>query len=111
MNSIHSSYTDSYDEMLRCWDTRNPKRPLYSAAMGGGVWRIKQKGNLLALACMNAGFHLVGDDIDGEKKVSYEEHDSLAYGVDWKLGSSTIASCSFYDHLLRIWRPDAEALL
>lgn len=37
---------------------------------------------------------------------SYTEHGSLAYGVDWchKAIDTVIASCSFYDHLLRLWK-------
>lgn len=41
----------------------------------------------------------------------YEEHNSLAYGADWcrykprglKEQDSLIATCSFYDHALRLW--------
>ena len=75
--------------------------------MSGGVWRIKKSDNLLALACMNSGFYLVEAET-GAKRVSYEEHGSLAYGVDWKrrMGKDSpvlLASCSFYDHLLNVW--------
>ena len=39
-----------------------------------------------------------------EKIVSYEEHESLAYGLDFKYDDDLIlASCSFYDCLLKIW--------
>jgi diphthamide biosynthesis protein 7 len=39
----------------------------------------------------------------------FDEHESLAYGVDWSFVSggddtSLIASCSFYDHTLHLWR-------
>ena len=37
-----------------------------------------------------------------------EEHESMAYGVDWSYtnegGEGIIASCSFYDHKLCLWR-------
>jgi len=42
----------------------------------------------------------------------FDEHKSLAYGVDWcaakeRAGgedNTLIASCSFYDHTLHMWR-------
>ena len=99
---------NSYDEKLRSWDLRSPKRPVSEMSMGGGVWRIKQEpsGNssssLLALACMHNGFHVV-DAVKCESALHYTAHDSLAYGVDWK-NPDVLASCSFYDHSLKVWR-------
>ena len=46
------------------------------------------------------------------KVLSYEEHDSLAYGLDFKKQADPdcddlfVASCSFYDCLLKIWEVD-----
>lgn len=39
----------------------------------------------------------------------FDEHGSLAYGVDWCRakdadGSTIVASCSFYDHQMHLWR-------
>ena len=39
----------------------------------------------------------------------FDEHGSLAYGVDWSRlpasqGGSLVASCSFYDHAMHMWR-------
>lgn len=35
---------------------------------------------------------------------AYNEHDSLAYGLDFQEGFGLkVASCSFYDCLLKIW--------
>ena len=99
----------SYDEKLRSWDLRSPKRPMSEMSLGGGVWRIKQapsgrsdSSSLLALACMHNGFHIVDAEKSG-RVLHYTGHDSLAYGVDWKT-SNVLASCSFYDHLLKVWR-------
>ena len=81
--------------------------------MGGGIWRIRQiafeedspSSDILATACMHAGFKLLNKT---EMKVLTEyEHESLAYGIDFKSknidDNVTIASCSFYDHMLKIW--------
>ena len=103
-------WTGSYDERVRSWDTRNLKSPLYSVAVGGGVWRMKQRGGRLLVAAMHDGFKI----LEGEEVVAeYRGHDSLAYGADWvpgmegvKVGgreADTVATCSFYDHLLKVW--------
>ena len=96
----------SYDEKLRSWDCRSPKRPVSEMSAGGGVWRIKQGAgegaSLLALACMLGGFRVV-DAEKSENVLHYAGHESLAYGVDWKT-PDVLASCSFYDHLLKVWR-------
>ena len=80
--------------------------------MDGGIWRIRQRASndqssssrLLATACMHAGFKLV--DKKEMKILTDYKHESLAYGIDFKSNLSetiTMASCSFYDHMLRIW--------
>lgn len=45
----------------------------------------------------------------------YDQHESLAYGVDWwhdpvSLASPApvIGSCSFYDHVFHVWRHSLE---
>lgn len=108
-------YHCSYDEKLRAWDVRNPRNPVSVVSLDGGVWRIKQNpnvGNTLALACMHSCFHLVDSNLD--KLLHYPEHASLAYGVDWKQKGEgdhpmVVASCSFYDHLVRVWQPTIKS--
>jgi diphthamide biosynthesis protein 7 len=39
----------------------------------------------------------------------FDEHGSLAYGVDWCRAQpvddqSLVVSCSFYDHMMHLWR-------
>ncbi|KAK6151549.1 hypothetical protein DH2020_014184 [Rehmannia glutinosa] len=117
--------TGSYDECLRVWDVRSTSKPVNesSICLGGGVWRIKHHPSIQGLvltACMHNGFAIVkfeGDQADVVE--TYEKHGSLAYGADWQRGdvivggrrkSSAIATCSFYDRLLRVWKPEGDNL-
>ncbi|XP_051115052.1 uncharacterized protein LOC127240417 [Andrographis paniculata] len=107
--------TGSYDEHLRIWDVRSMSKPVVesSICLGGGIWRIKhhpsRTGRALA-ACMHNGFAIVRFESDKIEVVeTYNKHGSLAYGADWQRGTSpnlpVIATCSFYDRLLRVWTP------
>lgn len=105
--------------------------PLTQADVGGGAWRVKwhpspARKNDLLVACMHDGFKVVkfdfglnaegadamlpASDLPWEVVKRFDEHISLAYGVDWsfageKSGNGTlVASCSFYDHTLHLWR-------
>ena len=114
--------TGSYDEFLRVWDLRSTLKPVskYSISLGGGVWRIKPHPSMPGLvlaACMHNGFAVVqvGDETAVVAE-SYVKHESLAYGADWQRGEcvedktrreSLVATCSFYDRLLRIWKPES----
>lgn len=49
------------------------------------------------------------------QRVVYDKHESLAYGVDWishpknlTCAQPLVASASFYDHCLHLWRPKAR---
>ncbi|GLT77524.1 hypothetical protein SLA2020_490970 [Shorea laevis] len=113
--------TGSYDEYLRVWDVRSISKPVNETCLGGGVWRIKHHpfvSGLVLAACMHNGFGIVRIE-GGEAKVSetYNKHGSLAYGADWqreklsaagKTKNTTVATCSFYDRLLRIWLPESD---
>ena len=61
---------------------------------------------------MHHGFQIVQEKpVKETEEISlvaeYKEHESLAYGLDFRSIKSTsklqLASCSFYDHLLKIW--------
>ncbi|OCF74874.1 WD40 repeat domain 85 [Kwoniella mangroviensis CBS 8886] len=132
-SSPHTKYllaVGSYDENLRIFDTRQPSQPLTTIHMGGGIWRTKfhpssERKDHILNACMHDGFKIVQlsndtinlqpeeDKVGGEIIRTFEDHESLAYGVDWsRLPESNvegkegtlIASCSFYDHAMHLWR-------
>jgi len=111
----HLLATGSYDESVLLWDLRQPRSPLSETRVGGGVWRVKWHPHLpglLATASMHNGFHVIRYDEAGQGAVvqEFHEHESLGYGIDWQHSSpdqqrtsSLLASCSFYDHSLRLW--------
>ncbi|WVQ64803.1 uncharacterized protein L199_002972 [Kwoniella botswanensis] len=134
-SSPHTEYllaVGSYDENLRIFDTRQPTQPLTTIHMGGGIWRTKfhpspERKDHILNACMHDNFKIVklnnhimnlqphpeDDGVGGEIIRTFEDHESLAYGVDWsRLPESNvegkegtfIASCSFYDHAMHLWR-------
>ncbi|KAF7009932.1 hypothetical protein CFC21_024414 [Triticum aestivum] len=112
--------TGSYDEFLRVWDMRSMMKPVNekSLNLGGGVWRLKYHPNIadvVLAACMHNGFAIVKAGAgDATIMETYCKHESLAYGADWQTSeaaehntnSSVIATCSFYDRLLRVWQPE-----
>ena len=82
------------------------------------------------IGAMHAGCRVVrfdggvlGGDDDGDRNegegwkvvTKFEKHESMAYGVDWSYkcvnsgsgagaGETLVGSCSFYDHVLHLWR-------
>lgn len=122
-HNSHTLFTGSYDENLRIWDVRSISRPVNetSISLGGGVWRIKNHSvvpGLILAACMHNGFAIVNVNGNEIKVVeTYNKHESLAYGADWYRGSlrqqdqkekTIVATCSFYDKLLRVWVPEND---
>ncbi|KDQ63752.1 hypothetical protein JAAARDRAFT_29786 [Jaapia argillacea MUCL 33604] len=131
----HVIAVGSYDSTVSLFDTRNPLKPFTTAQVGGGAWRVKwhpsptRKQDLL-VACMHDGFKIVrfapffgeGANMEGGEREGgreweswevvkrFDEHESLAYGVDWSFKGggegeeSVIASASFYDHKLHLWK-------
>ncbi|KAF9277146.1 Diphthine methyltransferase [Linnemannia elongata] len=113
----HTLATGSYDENVLIWDTRSMRQPLSTTETGGGVWRLKwhpTRKDILLAGCMHNGFHVINYSegwSTGSIGSSFMEHASLAYGTDWSYAPTKgdelplVASCSFYDHLLHMWRP------
>ncbi|KAG7303078.1 hypothetical protein JYU34_013105 [Plutella xylostella] len=104
----HQLLTGSYDENVRLWDARAPKRPVTETNVNGGVWRLKyhprRPASVLA-ACMYGGFRILNVEGDSITVVNeYMEHDSIAYGADWKFSEdgNMVATCSFYDCKLHV---------
>ncbi|KAG7450513.1 WD40 repeat-like protein [Guyanagaster necrorhizus] len=123
--NLRQQVISSYDNIVRLFDIRKPSVPISQIDVGGGAWRVKwhpssTRKNDLLVACMHDGFkivsfsHLLSDNPlnvsagNGKIVKRFDEHESLAYGVDWSYAMSegehtVIASCSFYDHLLHTW--------
>ncbi|KAH9944379.1 WD-40 repeat-containing protein [Epithele typhae] len=119
----HLMAVGSYDNTVRLFDTRKPLVPLTQVDVGGGAWRVKwhptpARKNDLLVACMHDGFKVVRFELIGEDPVQplsseiikrFNEHTSLAYGVDWSFADAVddgtlVASASFYDQMLHVWR-------
>lgn len=101
-------FSCSYDENVRLWDARALKRPVSETNVNGGVWRLKyhprRPASVLA-ACMYGGFRILNVEGDNVTVVNeYMEHESIAYGADWKFseGGNMVATCSFYDCKLHV---------
>jgi len=129
-NIEHLIAVGSYDATVRLFDSRKPLKPLSQADVGGGAWRVKwhpspSRCHDLLVAGMHDGFKIVSfHDIEHQTNLAsdanagnweiikkHDEHKSLAYGVDWSFrssqdqpGETLIASASFYDHALHLWR-------
>ncbi|CAO3588186.1 unnamed protein product [Absidia cylindrospora] len=115
----HVLATGSYDEHVYLWDTRAIRQPLAKVHTdGGGIWRLKwhpTNPTCLLSASMHAGAFV----IDTEKlaiSTSFLDHQSMAYGADWFYPSSDekdsdlVASCSFYDHIMHLWKPTTPSI-
>ncbi|OJT15835.1 Diphthine methyltransferase [Trametes pubescens] len=126
----HILAVGSYNNTVCIFDTRKPLVPLTEVDVGGGAWRVKwhpsaaRKDDLL-VACMHDGCKVIkldfgaGEDPGAALSSSdrpwnvtkrFDEHTSMAYGVDWSFAKdrgdddTSVASCSFYDHTLHLWR-------
>ena len=76
---------------------------------------------MLTLCIKLNSFFLVSTEVKDENAkienlAQYDEHESLAYGLDFRVEESNkdklqLASCSFYDSLLKVWNVDVNLKL
>ncbi|KAJ7597044.1 WD-40 repeat-containing protein [Mycena floridula] len=114
----HILAVGSYDNTVRIFDTRKLGIPITEVDVGGGAWRVKwhpsvSRKNDLLVACMHHGISIIGfsdSSMDkGHVRKHFDKHESIGYGADWSFApnsrpDSLIASCSFYDCALHLWR-------
>lgn len=129
----HVFASGSYDEDIHLWDVRSMRAPVATLGTSGGVWRLKwhpdaARSNLLLAACMRGGFQIwdvdtgfgategavaAGDEAPAPRRLTRTHPgEALAYGADWcytpaslGLPRPLVATCSFYDRQMQLWRP------
>lgn len=113
-NKEYMLATGSYDETIYFWDTRSMRSPINTfQTPGGGIWRLKwhpTNENRLLSASMHAGAFVVDLNNENEPKLStsFLDHTSMTYGADWSHSDpDLVASCSFYDHIMHLWKAAA----
>ncbi|WOO85170.1 Diphthine methyltransferase [Vanrija pseudolonga] len=122
-HSEHLLAVGSYDAHLRIFDARKATTPLVDVELPGGIWRTRwhpsaeRAGDILN-ATMHGGFAVVrlpgalatADDPQGshEAEIIKTFPGTLGYGADWCRrddgDESVVATCSFYDHVMHVWR-------
>ncbi|KAJ2078330.1 hypothetical protein H4R24_004548 [Coemansia sp. RSA 988] len=116
-SSLHRQHilaTGSYDEHVFIWDKRSMRTPLAEHNVGGGVWRLKwhpEDPSALLVSAMYNGAHILDvSQNDIRFAASFMDHTSITYGADWCQSRDDpssgwlAATCSFYDHIVHLWR-------
>jgi len=112
----HLIAVGTYDSKVRLFDTRYPQRAIQNSEVevGGGAWRVKwhpdaKRKHDALVACMYDGFKIVHfGEGPAEVVQRFDDHTSIAYGADWcrkvieNAADTVLATCSFYDHSLRV---------
>jgi len=104
--------TGSYDQHARLFDLRKPTRSLAAIDLGAGVWRFNKGPSIdsFLVPCTQAGALILQLSLSTSyftKLVQYSGHnpDSITYGAAISsYCEDIVASCSFYDNSLHIWR-------
>lgn len=95
----------SYDARLRLFDVRSLRSPVGELELPGGIWRTKWRGSEVLNACMHGGFAVVAVEGDMGMRITTTFPGTLGYGADWsRREDGVVATCSFYDHVLDVWR-------
>lgn len=104
--------TGEYGDFMHTLDTRNIGKPLFSANLGGGVWRLEhmettENYHKVLGILMHRGAQVlrISNDfssIDASKRI-FKEHESMCYGGDWRHTDGLLATCSFYDKRVCLW--------
>ncbi|KZT60874.1 WD40 repeat-like protein [Calocera cornea HHB12733] len=112
----HQIAVGTYDSLVRIYDTRSPARPLASHPVAGGAWRLSYhpsptRRDHLLVAAMHGGAEVLDLSLPAGEEVQarFEGHQSMCYGAQWitadrGVGQDRVASCSFYDQKLCLWR-------
>jgi WD40 repeat protein len=118
----HHLLVGTYDEMVHVMDVRALKRPQASINVGGGAWRVRPTtvpnlgGANLVVAAMHGGgvlleVSLVGSDgapsLEEKARFHCHKDDVLVYDAV-ALPDGRLASVSFYDNELCVWRVPAS---
>ncbi|RXH96206.1 hypothetical protein DVH24_008710 [Malus domestica] len=119
-------YSGSDDCKFKCWDLRDgPSKLAFQNTKGHAIVVCCIAKNfhpfvagLVLTACMHNGFSIVYINEDKTEVIeTYSKHESLAFGADWhrdksfhegKRNSTLVATCSFYDRLLRLWMLESD---
>lgn len=111
-------WTGLYDDHLRVLDLRLIEGELlqglvpkvhHKENLGGGVWRLipSPVDERVLSCCMYDGARIIlpVDDKFSVDKYFKADHTSMCYGGDWASSGDFVATCSFYDNVVQVWKP------